>query len=116
MAGVAGGCTSDNDSAVITNTAAGTAWGASHDGVATSAGTGADNAGSNGMSTSLSTGRSNISTRLNTLLADDTLHVDGRSLQLFGAGLNTGCESQQGDGGGCEVHFYWKTNTIWIKE
>jgi hypothetical protein len=40
------------------------------------------------------------------VLADTLSVVNGGFLLHFGTtGLNTGCESQQGDGGGGEVHF-----------
>jgi hypothetical protein len=41
------------------------------------------------------------------VLADTLSVVNGGFLLLFGTtGLNAGCESQQGDRGSGEVHFY----------
>ena len=98
---VAGGArsgTSDDDSAVLATVVGTVAVGASHDGVSTSVNTGRNN-----------TGRVNTSaSRTASLVLADTLSVvNGGFLLLFGTtGLNAGCESQQGDRGSGEVHFY----------
>lgn len=122
MAAEAGSSTSDDDSAVLATGLGTVVVDASHDGVATSLCTGAVvvvAASGDGVSASLDTcrddtGRSDTSrsdtgtsSAASMVLANALNAADGGFLLLFGAtGLNAGCESQQGHGWGCEVHFY----------
>lgn len=116
MAAVAGSSTSDDDSAVLAAGLGTVVVGASDDGVATSLCTGTVvvvAAGGNGVSASLGTSRDNTSrsdtgtsSAASMVLANALYAADGGFVLLFGTtGLNAGCESQQGHGGGCEVHF-----------
>ena len=106
MAVEAGGSTRDDDGAVLAAGVGTVVVGASDDGVATSLCTGAVVVvtGGNGMSASLNTGTRGTASLV---LANTLSALDGGFVVLFGAtGLDTGCESQQGHGGGGEVHFY----------
>ena len=111
MAAEAGCSTSEDDGAVLAAGVGTVAVGASHDGVATSLNTGTVvvAASRNRVSASLDTGRNDTGTSATArlVLANTLSAADGGFMLLLGAtGLDAGCESQQGHGGGGEVHFY----------
>ena len=117
MAAEAGSSTSADDGAVLATGLGTVVVGASHDGVAASLCTSTVvvvSTSGNWVSASLCTGRDDTSrgdagasSAASLVLANALNAVDGGFVLLFGTtGLDTSCESQQGHGGGCEVHFY----------